>query len=241
MDRRIAPKPSSNEQSRQRSDYAHAGVLKIAAAMSVELSEATQAVYVESLIRLTSEAFDAAVSRTIREWDRPHMMPPLAFILARIPENRKVGAEAAWELLQKIVYRDWHPDIGWTREVDLDAQMEFAIRQVGGLRRIHDCEEKNFSFLRRDFLEAWSRFAEEGGEQLRLSTKQAEQILGPMFKQLGEARKQLPEPRKPEGFAHIAAPARPASRVIRQLTEEEHKARLAELRRQAEQLQGGAI
>jgi hypothetical protein len=161
-------------------------VLKIAAAASVEISEATQAVYVEQLARLNPKVFTAAVERTIREWDKANMMPPIAFILARAQENQQVLAEAAWETLQRVIYRDWHPDIGWIhgKPPGLDPAMEYAIRQCGGLRRIHDCPMDAFSFLRRDFIAAHLRYEAEGGEQVRLSETQAKQILGALQKEL---------------------------------------------------------
>jgi len=148
----------------------------------VELSEATQAVYLEVLSGLNLEALQVAANRTIREWDKPNMMPPVAFILARSSENQTVLAEAAWDALQKLIYRDWHPDIGWLRRVELDPAMEYAIRQCGGLLRIDNCPTDNANFLRRDFLAAHSRFVSEGGAQERLSHKQAEQILGQLQK-----------------------------------------------------------
>lgn len=142
------------------------------------LSEATQLVYLEELIKLDLQALATAAQRTIREWDKPSMMPPIAFILARTEDNEAVLAEAAWETLQKLIYRDWHPDIGWSLSVELDPQMQYAIRQVGGLHRIHDCPKDSFNFLRKDFLAAYTRYAAEGGEQVRLSQKQAKEILG---------------------------------------------------------------
>lgn len=159
----------------------------MAAAACVELSEATQAVYLEALIDVDPESLTRAVNRTIREWDKPSMMPPIAFILARAQENQQVLAEAAWETLQRLIYRDWHPDVGWSgKEPELDGAMEYAIRQCGGLRRIHDVPKDNFNFLRRDFIAAHTRYTSEGGEQERLSHKQAVEILGQL------QRKELP-------------------------------------------------
>lgn len=161
-----------------RSDYVLGLILRIAAAATVEISEETQAVYLDELSSLSDAALEQAARRTIREWSEPHKMPPIAFILARGQENTQVLAEAAWETLQKLIYRDWHPDIGWTRKVEIDPQLEYAIRQCGGLQRIHDCPKDSFNFMRKDFLAAHARYAAEGGSQTHLSQKQAEQILG---------------------------------------------------------------
>lgn len=178
------PKTNNSGPSRPHRDFVHGWILKIAAAANVELSEATQAVYLEELCRLDRDALAVAGHRTIREWDRPNMMPPIAFITARTPVNPQVKAEAAWETLQKIIYRDWHPDVGWSRPVQLEPAMEYAVRQCGGLLRIHDCPQDTFNFLRKDFLAAFARYEAEGGEQVKLSHVQAKELLGKLQKEL---------------------------------------------------------
>lgn len=227
---------NTTETSKQHESFCLSCILKIAAAATVEISKATQLVYLEKLRTLSPESLVQATSRTIEEWDRPHMMPPIAFIRARAIENGAVHAEAAWELLQKLIYRDWHPDVGWTRKVDLDEQMEFAIRQVGGLRRIHDCETKNFQFLRRDFLAAYARFGEECGEQVRLSEKRANELVGELYEALPQPPKQLTE--RAGGFQQVAAPE-PKKQPRREMppqSQQEYEQRMELLRRQAEQL-----
>ena len=57
---------------------------KVAAAFRVELSEATQEVYVEVLMEYSKEAVTIAMKRTIREWPEASKMPVPAFILERI-------------------------------------------------------------------------------------------------------------------------------------------------------------
>lgn len=162
-------------------------ILEIAAAATVEISEDTQAVYLRELSTLSDEALKQAARRTIREWPEASKMPPIAFILARAQQNQQVLAEAAWETLQRLIYRDWHPDVGWSgNKPDLEPAMEYAIRQCGGLRRIHDVPKDNFNFLRRDFIAAHTRYSSEGGSQDRLSHKQAVEILGQL------QRKELP-------------------------------------------------
>jgi len=135
-------------------------------------------VYLEQLSTCSQEDLEWAATRTIREWDKPNMMPPLAFILARFPRNDAVSAEASFATLQEIIYRDWHPDIGWSRHVEIPPAMEYAIRQCGGLRRIHDIPEDSFPWLRKEYIAAHQRFVEEGGTQNYLSDKQAKQIFG---------------------------------------------------------------
>jgi hypothetical protein len=76
-------KTNSNATPRPHNDYFIGWILKIAAAMNVELAEATQAVYLERLRQLSAEQMKTAANRTIEEWNKPSMMPPLAFILER--------------------------------------------------------------------------------------------------------------------------------------------------------------
>ena len=64
-------------------DYYLGLILKMAAAANVELSEATLAVYLERLSKLTKPQMDQATSRTIEEWQESSKMPTLAFILER--------------------------------------------------------------------------------------------------------------------------------------------------------------
>lgn len=109
---------------------------------------------------------------------------PSAAEIREKSRNIPLEAEAAWETVQKLVYRDWHPDVGWSRPVQLEPAMEYAIRQCGGMLRIHDCPQDTFSFLRKDFLSAYARYQSEGGEQIKLSHTQAKELLGKLQKEL---------------------------------------------------------
>ena len=72
-----------NGQPKPANDYYLGWIHKIAAAFSVELSEATQAVYLERLTKLSGEQMRTAGERTIEEWAKSCQMPPLAFMLDR--------------------------------------------------------------------------------------------------------------------------------------------------------------
>lgn len=149
----------------------------MAAGAAVELSEATQAVYLEALSAINPEVFRVAVERVVREWDRPHMMPPIAFILGRCA-NRELAAEQSWVLIDQIFRKHWHPDIGMTPSAPkLDGATEYALRQIGGLQTMFDTPTDKQAFLRRDFLAAHQRYSEEGGQQNRLSQELAEKTL----------------------------------------------------------------
>lgn len=47
------------------------------------LTEAAQIIYLERLQKLTFDDMTRAAQRTIEEWEKPCMMPPLSFILER--------------------------------------------------------------------------------------------------------------------------------------------------------------
>jgi hypothetical protein len=148
--------------------------------MNVELPEASQAVYLERLQKLTPEQIAIATEMVIEEWDRPSQMPPLAFILARIGGDTKLQAEQAWEMAWKLVKHDWYADgIGWVNDAarKLTPAIQYAIRQCGGEYRMAYSTEEDFPFIRRDFLQAYERFAVEGGEQVRLMQGEAVKML----------------------------------------------------------------
>ncbi len=154
-------------------------ILKLAAAMNVTLSEATQTVYLEQLLSLELHDLSQAVNRTIQEWDKPHMMPPIAFILARSPANPQLLAEQAWDWTKNYIRRHWHIDIGHFQGAPaIPAATEYAIRQVGGLSRIAYPNDRDLDFIRRGFLEAHQRFITEDGEQVKLSHADASRFLG---------------------------------------------------------------
>ena len=160
-------------------DYLLSRIRRIAAGANVELSIETVAAYAAELATLTKEQLDAAVSRTVREWDKPAMMPPVAFILARSGESPKLMAEQAWELAWKLVKKDWYADgIGWVAgaQAKLTPAIQYAIRQCGGEYRMAYSDEEAFPFIRRDFLAAHERFALEGGEQVRLTQGEAKNV-----------------------------------------------------------------
>lgn len=160
--------------------YLLSQIQKLAAVANVAIGPETVALYAAELASLTREQLDAAVGRTIREWDKPSQMPTLAFILARSGGNAQLLAEQAWEMAWKLVKRDWYADgIGWVagaRE-KLTPAMQYAIRQCGGEYRMAYSDEKDFPFVRRDFLAAHERFALEGGEQVRLTHAEAKNFL----------------------------------------------------------------
>jgi hypothetical protein len=163
-------------------------ILEIAAAANVKLEEDSQVVYLKQLSSIGLEDLRHAANRTIREWDRPHMMPPISYILERSGQNFEVLAEAAWEEVQYFVYHDWHPDLGYTGNKRLSADLEYAVRQCGGLRAIHDCKTDSFQFKRKEFLNAFSRFKSEDGAQVRIGHNESKRFLEDLGKRLEDGQ-----------------------------------------------------
>jgi len=170
-----------NQQNRHLRILTENWICKIAAAAGVELTEATATVYLERLLQLPVDQIEAAGRRTIDEWDKPHMMPPLAFVLERAGTNKQLDAEQAWELAWKLVKRDWYADgIGWAAGVKakMTPAMEYAIRQCGGeYRMAYEVDGTNFPFVRKEFIAAHERFALEDGGQVRLTQGEARKAL----------------------------------------------------------------
>ena len=120
---------------------------------------------------------EPAFRRTLQEWEKPNQFPPPAFIRARLINHRLAG-EQAWDLVMLIRDKFWHPDIGFlTGCPDIDKATEYALRQVGGYRRLLNVRIDQLDFLRKTFLENHQRFSEEGGAQLRLSTEESAKAL----------------------------------------------------------------
>ncbi len=98
-------KPETIKTSKHHAEYLLASIRKIAAAFNVELSEATQAVYMEFLAPLSEENIYNATSKTILEWKEPSKMPPPIFILERYWNS----IQPLTEETRKILDRDDKP------------------------------------------------------------------------------------------------------------------------------------
>ncbi len=163
----------------QHRDYVHGLILRMASAANVELTEDSQAVYLEQLVTLKPEAIQQAAQRTVREWDRPNMMPPIAFILKRAGQDPELEAEKAWEWINGYIRHHWHIDIGHFAGAPLiPPATEYAVRQAGGLAKIAYHSDKDSDFIRKGFLQAHQRFESEVGEQTKFSHAEATKFLG---------------------------------------------------------------
>jgi hypothetical protein len=185
--------------------------------------------YVTLLSDLSAEALESGLRRAGQEcaW-----FPSVADIRDRAV-NTQLAAEQSFESVQFISRKYWHPDIGFLPGCpEFDGAQEYALRQIGGFRRLQSVSSEHFAFLRRDFIAAHKRFCEEGGEQLRISSAQSRALLG----QLTEQRKQL-SAAPPLKQAPMSEPMKvPARYEPKQMTEAEVQARIDELREQARRL-----
>src|SRR5262245_35256672 len=140
-------------------------IKKLAAAFRVELTEETLAVYVEQLLPYKQESLEFAFRQCIHEWDKPSLMPPIAFLLERATRI-SMQAEQQWQLVLEIFHHHWHPDIGlYSDPPKLDGAGEYALRQIGGWNGFSASLLEHEGFIRDRFIEAYRRYHAEGGEQ----------------------------------------------------------------------------
>ena len=96
-------KLATKETLRLRAKSARYWVSMIATAFNADCGEQMQLIYINELMKLDPKLLETAANRTIREWDRPAMMPPLQFILDRAVPPLPDGVaqlDEAWEPTQ---------------------------------------------------------------------------------------------------------------------------------------------
>ncbi len=104
-------------------------VIKIAVAMNVDISEATQAIYIEELTRFPEHAVAAGCRKVIQEWDKPSLMPPIAVLIARILEvSREYQAQLEQHRTHEILSRASKPED--LVPIDMAAMEEYLRSQV---------------------------------------------------------------------------------------------------------------
>lgn len=190
--------PSTKTTSLPQKSYLLSCLLKLAAAANVQITKATQAVYLEQLSQLTRYQIENAVQRTIMEWDKPNMMPPISFILAR-------GAQSAGLDEETLAVQGWSGVQAEIRRVGVyrgqyncephifDAATEHAVRQVGGYIRLCNLTADNDGkdptpFVRRDFIAAHKHFDRSNGA-VALTAGEAKALISDLTKKLGDQQK----------------------------------------------------
>lgn len=96
----------------------------------MELSKETVAVYLYELAHVPAQDFEEVGRRTIREWDQPSKMPPLAFILDRVAavRERRQMEQASRPVLERPDKPDYYP------QEDPETRKEFAKRIIAEMR-----------------------------------------------------------------------------------------------------------
>jgi hypothetical protein len=198
-------------------------------------SEAVTEEKIKAYIAVLSDISPDVLERALVRCGQECEWFPSAVEIRQRCENPQLAAEQSWEFLQRVMRKNWHPDIGFYGDAPrLDQATEYAVRQCGGMNRINDATDKQFSFIRTEFLTAYGRFQEEGGEQTRISQQLAES----MFQKLQDAsRPALPERQETLERAAdgVTSPTQPERKVW---TAADHEARMRLLREQAEKLKG---
>ena len=109
------------------------------------------------LCEVGPEEFDHALTEHIRE---SRFFPTVAELRERAglskADRNAVEANAAWEFVNRYVRRHWHPDIGpYPDAPQIPARIDYALRQMGGLRRLNSCLADHLPFMKKDFIEAY--------------------------------------------------------------------------------------
>ena len=118
-------------------------------------------------------------------------IPPLGEILAVIDQANDSGfsieAEDAWRRALTFAARYFHPDLGIDRRApQLPAEMDYAIRTAGGLRRLSGCSESELVWRKKEFLEAYALVRDARQNKHFLPQGKAKEILARLE---AEARK----------------------------------------------------
>lgn len=111
-------------------DRFNRGMARLAVAFDVKADEAKAGIYWEELRDLADAAFDAAVRRALREWDKPFALPTIGFLRERADDAAGIPSpdEAAGRLRRKIAYR--YAEL--TRpDADLDPAELALVRDLG--------------------------------------------------------------------------------------------------------------
>lgn len=123
-----------------------------------ERTPATFAVYRDALDDMSDSVFEAAVKVCVKGckfFPVPAEIREKAMeILGAAGLLPKTG-EQAWERLVSLLPK-YSVDNGWyncTAKSPLDDMTEQAVRAMGGMRRICNCDLHDLGFLRREFLE----------------------------------------------------------------------------------------
>jgi len=121
-------------------------------AKTVWLHEAQQIV-----VQVGIEQFDSILAEHIRN---SRWFPTVAELRQRAgmaqSTQDQIEANQAWEWIRWFATHNWHPDIGlYNHAPAIPPRIDYAMRQVGGLRIIAACGDAQLPFVRKDFMEAF--------------------------------------------------------------------------------------
>jgi hypothetical protein len=174
----LGPNSGSSEVSKQSAKRFNEQIAKWIAILQehfqTEISSQLADIYLCALRELTIEELDRGCSMALRTCK---FFPRLAEILelAKPPANDLIllEAERAWENHQRRIGFFCCDESGIElpryqggkaiQPPALDPATEYAVRQCGGRYAIEYCNPENLHFVRRDFISAYSRFAQTGG------------------------------------------------------------------------------
>ncbi len=155
----------NNEQNKQRLTLCAKWMTGFSEIYGREVTKEMIRLYSELLADISIETLEIALRLASQSCTR---FPTVADIRGQVQKQvvaeDQMHAEMAWDLVQRILSKHWHPDIGFhSNPPEIDGPTEHALRQVGGYRRLNETPVDNLNFIRRDFLEAFKRYRETAG------------------------------------------------------------------------------
>lgn len=130
----------------------------------MKIDAGTQAEYLRELEPLTEKQLERAARSVRREWDKPHMMPPIAFILAhagndgRVTDSDKILERGAkppgWELVPAEEYEEWLA-AGRLRQEDLRKAVLEAVLKGNAVPAVRPLTEQEWNARRDRQLAEW--------------------------------------------------------------------------------------
>jgi len=143
--------------------------LALAEAFRENLTAELLTIYVETTADLSHEQIKQAITRAIQERDFfPRVSELRKLAGAGAEEQKDAEAHRAWDVLLRYV-DDWiqsdpqgcyGPEQGCrkTRPPKLEPRIVDCVRRLGGWRRLKTASEDDLPFLKKDFLEEYSRW-----------------------------------------------------------------------------------
>lgn len=159
------------------------GLARFAALYNLVPSDVLPGIWFESLKDLTPEVVAGALLRVEREFVPTHACPfpvpaTVRGVLEGVKANEnKVLAEDAWKKTLRWIDRNYHPDVKYSDQVELDRKSMRALNAAGGPHWVSTCDQDQLPFARKAFLEAYEQLDKLGKDEFFIGNAEAKNIL----------------------------------------------------------------